>query len=187
MEFNPVDKGLFKKSPELPKIMGTDNEKMIRYVLLMYDQKSPLHREYPDIDQRKTQAASIAGIEENVDNYFTFTVPGEDGPMPFEELLNTVSKFTQYQNSRLWSLIVVNTEAFYEYQRRIMAQVGGEVDKDALSAVTLKTKLLEAIDQIHRRLEKYYDELTGGDKKLEEAVTQKRWRPEAIANVQAAR
>jgi hypothetical protein len=182
MEFNPMAKGLFKQYPNLGAILKTDDDKLARFVLLLYDKDCPLHREYPDVERRKVQAAQLSGIGDNVEKYFTFTMPGPDGDIQFDLLLNAVTNFLQYKNSRLWSLIVVNTEAFFEYQRRIMAQVGGEVDKDALSAVTLKTKLLEAIDQIHRRLERYYEEMTGGDKNLEGVITNKRWSPEAIAS-----
>jgi hypothetical protein len=93
-----------------------------------------------------------------------------------------ISQYLQYQNSRLWTMIVTNEQSFYEYQRRIMAEVGGDADRDALSAVTLKTKLLEAMDDIDQRLSKYYAQLTGSDSALEDSLTKRRrLSPESIA------
>jgi hypothetical protein len=48
--------------------------------------------------------------------------------------------------------------------------------------VTLKTKLLEAMDDIDQRLSKYYAQLTGSDSTLEDSLTKRRrLSPESIA------
>lgn len=192
MEFNPlIKRKLLTEYPKLSQIIGERDDKMIRYVLLMYDQNSPLRKYYPDVNKRKDFAAAIAGYDADkdiskIENLKTLTenVTTEDGQkvVPYEELLESISTYMTYQNSRLWTMIVTNEQSFYEYQRRIMAEVGGEADKDALSAITIKTKLLEAMDDIHKRLDRYYSELTGGDQDLEMAIMiKKRLSPESKA------
>lgn len=192
LEFNPtVKKDILKVYTKLRDIIGDVDDRMARYVILMYDISSPMRSMYPDLSKRKDFSASVAGYDLDkekviVDQLKSLTVDavidGEKTVAPHDVLLDAISAYLKYQNSRLWSMIITNEQSFYEYQRRIMAEIGGEVDKDALSAVTLKTKLLEAMDDIHRRLEKYYNELTGSDKNLEEVITKRRRiSPESIA------
>lgn len=184
MEFDPTcKKKLSVEYPKLAKIIDLSDDKMGRYVLLMYDIKSPIKTLYPDLSKRKDVCADLAGYSPSeTEPLKTLTIESEDGMKPYEPLLEMISQYLSYQNSRLWAMIVTNEQSFYEYQRRIMAEIGGDADKDALSAVTLKTKLLEAMDAIHQRLDRYYYELTGGDKILEEMVAKRRRAsPESIA------
>jgi hypothetical protein len=179
MEFDPtVKKPMLEEYPKLARLVNSQDDKMIRYVILMYDSKSPIKDLYPDLEKRKDVAGALAGYEGSIESLKSLTV--DLGP--YDELLDMISQYLQYQNSRLWTMIVTNEQSFYEYQRRIMAEVGGDADRDALSAVTLKTKLLEAMDDIDQRLSKYYAELTGSDSTLEDSLTKRRrLSPESIA------
>lgn len=205
MEFNPlVKEKLATAYPKLAEIFGKTDDRMLRYVLLMYDITSPLKDAYPELSARKTWAATMAGYKENEEIEFlkSFTketktpVYDDKGKLKYhnksielhEPLLEAVQKLIIYQNNRLWAMIVTNEQAFYEYQRRVMAEVGGDADKDALSAITVKTKIMESMDDIDKRLDGYYKRLTSGDGELEETLTKrKRLRPEDIANAQANR
>lgn len=177
MEFNP-----FKKvDSKLKSILGGTDEKMMKYVLLMYDVNSPLRQFYPELSKRKEFAASMAGydlMKENVTVLFDF----KDGDTPNEELLSMVINYLKYQNNWVWSMIVSNSEAFYEYNKRVMMPVEGNKDKDILQAINIKTQIMESQDQIYQRLQRYYKELSGGDDLLEEALTKrKRISPESVA------
>lgn len=207
IEFNPtVKESLTTQYPKLKEIVGDVNDKLLRYVILMYDMNSPLKEKYPSLSQRKDFAASMAGYnleKDDIDSLRTMTKTiktpkfndkGEQYGFnvsiePFEEMLDVVLRLVVYQNNRLWAMIITNEQAFYEYQRRVMAEIGGDADKDALSAITIKTKIMEAMDDIDKRLDGYYKRLTSGDTDLEEVITKrKRLRPEEIAqNVQANR
>ncbi len=184
MEFNPTVKGrIIKEYPVLAKIFSSVEDKMARYVMLMYDSNSPVREFEPELSRRKEFCASVAGYDlEEIEPLKSLTTKTADGFEPYHDLLDCISNYLMFQNNRLWSLIVTNEQSFYEYQRRIMAEIGGEADRDALSAVTLKTKLLEAMDDIHKRLESYYTKITNGDKDLESAISKrKRVSPESIA------
>lgn len=188
MEFDPtVKKSLTTQYPKLKEIVGSGDDKMLRYVLLMYDVNSPLRQHYPELGKRKEFAASIAGydlMKDNVVALFDFKINDE----PHEELLNMIMNYLKYQNNWVWSMIVSNEQAFYEYNRRVMMPVEGNKDKDILQAINIKTQIMTSQDEIYQRLQKYYRDLSGGDSSLEEAITiKKRLRPEEIANVQSNR
>lgn len=181
-----IKAGMKVRHPKLADVFKTNDDRIIMYVVAMYDQFSPLRESYPDLEKRKDAAIELSGFNransDVIKSVKTLTVTSEDGMAPFDELLDAISAYLIFQSNRLWTLIVTNEQSFYEYQRRIMAEIGGDADKDALSAVTLKTKLLEAMDDIHRRLDRYYHELTGGDAALAESIAKrKRISPESIA------
>jgi len=188
MEFDPTVKKIMTVAyPKLKEIVGTEDDKMLRYVLLMYDINSPLRQHYPELGKRKEFAAAIAGydlMKDNVVSLFDFKIDDE----PHNDLLDVIMKYLKYQNNWVWSMIVSNEQAFYEYNRRVMMPVEGNRDKDILQAINIKTQIMTSQDEIYQRLQKYYRDLSGGDVDLEEAITiKKRLRPEEIANVQSNR
>jgi hypothetical protein len=189
IEFDPtVKKSLTTAYPKLKDIVGSGDDKMLRYVILMYDVNSPLRHHYPELGKRKEFAASMAGydlMKDDVTGLFDFKINDE----PHEELLDMIIRYLKYQNNWVWSMIVSNEQAFYEYNRRVMMPVEGNRDKDILQAISIKTQIMNSQDDIYQRLQKYYRDLSGGDTNLEEAITiRKRLRPEEIAsNVQSNR
>ena len=186
MEFNPtVKNSLTAEYPKLKKILGDADDKMIRYVVLMYDVSSPLRQHYPELGKRKEFAASIAGydmMKDDVTCLFDFKVKVNDEYEPYEELLDIIIKYLKYQNNWVWTMIISNEQAFFEYNKRVMMPVEGNKDKDILQAISIKTQIMTSQDEIYQRLQKYYKDLSGGDSNLEEAITiRKRLRPEEIA------
>lgn len=188
IEFNPLSKKpMLVAYPKLKEILGSGDDRMIRYVILMYDVTSPLRQHYPDLSKRKEFAATLAGFDlmkDDVVSLFEFRLNDE----PYEPLLDMITTYLKYQNNWVWSMIVSNEQAFYEYNRRVMMPVEGNRDKDILQAINIKTQIMVSQDDIYQRLQKYYRELSGGDDKLQEAITtRKRLRPEQIADVQTSR
>lgn len=187
MEFNPtVKKNLTVAYPKLKQIVGSVDDRMLRYVLLMYDQNSPLREYYPELGKRKSFSASIAGYDldkEDVTTLFDFKVKNEaDEYVPCEEMLELIMKYLKYQNNWVWSMIVSNEQAFYEFNQRVMMPVDGNKDKDILQAINIKTQIMQSQDDIAQRLKKYFRELSGGDEQLEDAVIKrKRLSPESQA------
>lgn len=187
MEFNPVvKKSLTAVYPKLKAIFGNADDRMVRYVLLMYDRKSPMREYYPDLAKRKEFCAAMAGYDiekEDMGPLFDFRVKtGEDTFETNEEMLSMIVSYLKYQNNYLWAMVVNNEQAFYEFSKRVMVPVEGGKDKDMLQAVDIKNKLMEAQDNIVQRLEKYMRELTGGDDNLAgELGKRKGVSPESIA------
>jgi hypothetical protein len=192
MEFNPLIKGkVLEKYPKLKGMLGEAEDKVVRYILLMYDQNSPLRHHYPDLTKRKQFAADLAGFDldkDDVIGLYEFKVNNDEGFEPHEELIRLTMKYLKYQNNMVWQMIVSNEQAFFEYNKRVMMPVDGSRDKDILQAVEIKTKIMQSMDDIYQRLQKYNRDLTGGDDMLEEVLTKKkRLRPEEIANVRPGR
>ncbi len=197
MEFNPVvKKDMIAEYPRLKEIFGDISDREIRYLLLVYDKNSPIKKLYPQLKKRKEFAADLAGYDIEVDNILPITdfittevIPATDEEeekrytVVYEKLIKALSSFLAYQNSRLWTMIVTNEQAFYEYQEKVMSSVSSSDDKDALSAISIKTKLLEAMDTIHNRLDTYYAEFTGDDKDVQSAMSKKKITSEALAGV----
>lgn len=186
MEFNPtVKKSLTAEYPKLKEIVGDVDDRMIRYIILMYDVSSPLRQHYPELGKRKEFAASISGydlVKDDVTCLFDFKIKVNDEYEPYEELLNLIIKYLKYQNNWVWTMIISNEQAFFEYNKRVMMPVEGSRDKDILQAISIKTQIMTSQDEIYQRLQKYYKDLSGGDSNLEEAITiRKRLRPEEIA------
>lgn len=187
MEFNPtVKKPLTVVYPKLKELVGSVDDKQLRYVLFMYDINSPLRSHYPDLAKRKEFAADMAGydlMKDDVTTLFEFRTKNiEDEYVPDEEMIKMIIKYLKYQNNWVWSMIISNEQAFYEYNMRVMMPVDGTRDKDILQAINIKTQIMSSQDEIYTRLQRYYKDLSGGDSDLEEAITKrKRLSPESIA------
>jgi hypothetical protein len=187
MEFNPtIKKTLTVAYPKLKEIVGVIDDKQLRYVLYMYDINSPLRNHYPDLFKRKEFAADLAGydlMKDDVTTVFEFKQKNEeDEYIPDEDMIKMIIKYLKYQNNWVWSMIVSNEQAFYEYNMRVMMPVDGTRDKDILQAINIKTQIMSSQDEIYQRLQKYYKDLSGGDIALDEAITKrKRLSPESIA------
>lgn len=178
LEFDPtVKEKLEKKYPKLKELFGDFIDRQMRYVILMYDINSPLRPLYPEIRKRKEWAADIAGYKidsKEAEELYTLSINIEGVMKPNTPLLDLILKYLSYQNNRLWTLIITNEQAFTEFQQKVMSEVGGDADKDQLSAVNIKTKILESMDAIHRRLDGYYRELSGDDTDLDDALQKKK-------------
>jgi hypothetical protein len=186
LEFNPsAKKPMASAYPKLRSIVGDVDDKLIRYVVLMYDINSPLRFHIPELGKRKSFAAEMAGYNVNKDDVtalFDFKISDGDEDKPYEELIDCITNYLKYQNNWMWSMVVSNEQAFYELNKRVMMPVDGQRDKDILQAIDIKTKIMTAQDDIVQRLKKYYKELTGDDTSLEEAITRrKRVTAESIA------
>ena len=188
MKYNPTTDVL---KTELKDILAISDLRMAKYILLMYDEKSPMKEYYPDLEKRKDFCADIAGYDSVKDETVIKSLKSmtKERKIPvgdaedqkfktvvdiWDEFVDAVLNYVTHQNSRLWAMIVTNEQAFYEYQRRVMAEVDGGAGKNSLDAINMKTKLLEAMDDIDKRLESYYSKISGGDQSMEDMASRRR-------------
>lgn len=180
MAFNihPVEakKDLLKEIPALKRYEsfrsytpkeGEKRDQVIRYVLYLYDMKSPFVSHYSDLQERKETVAVVCGYdlgkdEKRLNQMFML----ED-----KELLDMILEFMRDQNWMKWSLLVSCEQTFYEYQRVILDQVTNyKTDKDRLGAVQLKSQMMDDCDKIIDRIEKYHQDIFGSKEIIERAV-----------------
>lgn len=170
-----VSKDVLNKVPRLELIAsfkeykGKHKDRLIKYICYLYDPHSPLKEFFPDMVRRKEQAAILAGFDLE-DNKTKDIVEGMMS-LKNKGVLRMIDEYLRFVNSRTWSMIVSNEETFYEYQRKLLRSVEAERDKDLLQALQIKGKIMEDLDNINERLEKYYLKLYAGDEDLVKTIT----------------
>ena len=150
---------------------------IVKYICYMYDQSSPMKKHYPELNQRKKECSNLSGLakNENIESVMM--------SMDSELFVLSIDEFLKYQNNRVWSMIVSNEEVFYEYQSKLLIKTEEERDKDLLQALQIKSKIMNDMDEINKRLEAYYDKLYQGDQELAAKVVVKNITPEDIADL----
>jgi hypothetical protein len=138
----------------LPSFWNCDLPKtdaVIRYIILMYDVNSPLQKRIPSLDKRKEEAANLAGIN-LADPQFIVLRDFKD-----DHFTTMVIDFLIYQNNYEWTMLVSNAQTFYEFQKTLLQESTMiRNDKDKISAIASKAKLMEESNAIVSRIREYY-------------------------------
>jgi len=175
------NKSLFKQIPELRQIReftdcaNPDVDKIVKYIILMYAKNSPLVKKFTDLGIRKSTAADMAGFEADAAIL----------PTLYEfidiEISNMVIGFLRFQNDLVFAMLASNEQTFYEYQQTLMSQMLMiRNDKDKITALAVKSKLMDDSDIIAARIDKYYKQLYIDDKAID-YVKKRSSSPESIA------
>jgi hypothetical protein len=176
MEFNitkiPKGKGVleyFKRLSQYPSFTEydrEDSERAIRYLLLMYDKGSPFVTYYADLRQRKESVAVYVGYDPERDEARLEELYDLDD----ERFVDMLLAFLKGQNWLKWSLLVSNEQTFYEYQRSVLRRVTNyKTDKDRLTAVQVKSQIMNDCDMIVERIARYYTDIFGTRDVVEKA------------------
>lgn len=152
-------------------------EKICRYIILVYDPKSPLVVDERDLLYRKQQAAELACLdlndEETMERIYSFEN---------EVALNFVVRYlTRYVKSKEWSAIVAIEFKYWESIKRLLTPISDGKDRDVLMAVQIKSQITEEVEKDIIRLDNLYKTFFGEDDVLERKA-KKRVSPERIAN-----
>lgn len=186
--FNPLAKDLFKTYPKLKALTYAREmkpeeewEKLIRYIIALYDPGSPVINDNTDLTLRKQVAAQVAGFNVELDNEYLMPIYTCDD----EEFTDVVILYLKlYGNSRLWSMIQSNEHLFWEYNLRLMTPISrADKDRDLVAAVSMKSKMSEDLEVISDRIDRCMKRFYVNDEVLEDAVKKKKITPESIANV----
>lgn len=194
--FNPLAKDLAKRYPE-----SRCDEKVLRYVLCLYDPKSPLIKDCRNIKTRKQEAARLAGFNLSTDSEFL------DDLFAFknkEAVTATINFLKEHVHNRIWTMIVSHEQTFYEYNERLMKPVddgsstiskpvydedddevfeestSSTKEKDVMATIAMKSKLIKDLKEIHANLNEYYKEMFEDDD-LRDKVVSNKFTPEAYA------
>jgi hypothetical protein len=183
--FNPFAKDLTGKYPALKDLLpqGEHGEKVLKYILFLYDPKSPFIRDIRNIKTRKQEAAKLAGFDLQKDSDFLDSVYSFKNK---EAAAKAIKFLKEFIHDRTWSMIVSHEQTFYEYNERLMKPVEDDKDttkeKDVMATIVLKSKLVQDLKEIHTILKEYYKEIFEDDD-LREQVINNRISPETMARV----
>jgi hypothetical protein len=167
--------------------MHTESKaKRIRYILYMYDKGSPLWQTDPDVISRKKKAASLAGFDilSERDNVLEQLFLLSD-----KNLAKSVSSFVRYQNSPELSTLISNEQVLYELQHVLREQLlDFKDDKQKIDHFKTKIELLEKQDRVLGLINKYKEQIWGGDDPAFEQTMElefnRKTSPEQIALIQ---
>lgn len=179
--FNPLEKNLLIKYPHLIVLLPKcpNDEKVLKFIISMYDPNNPVVRENRDPLLRKKACAVLAGFDIEKDENFLEEIFNYTN----EEIVEKTDRFLkEFVHIRLWSMICANEQTFFEYSRRMMKPVEEKdaKEKDLMSAIAIKSKLSEDMDAINNRLDSYYEKLYG-DADLKNKVVKVKISPESMS------
>jgi hypothetical protein len=174
--FNPLEKNLLTTYPRLAEL-GTKDEKLLRYVIFLYDPGSPLIKEFKDLTMRKRQAASLAGMDlkKDLEPIYSFTD---------QVALNAVDVYLKsFISSRLWYIICGREQTVYEYAQRMMKPIEVKVGSDEqqeMKSMAIKSTFSKDLTAINDALEADLIKFFGNDDDLAKAK-RKGFTPEDMA------
>ena len=188
LSFNVLSvKSILKEIPEITKIGDTfliasrerpDFDQAVKYIVLMYDKLSPLTKKFMNISERKKNAFVLAGysLEKDAEHFDEFE------NFKDEQVLDMTIEYLRYQNDHLWTMLVSNEQAFFEYQKALLAEtLMIRNDKDKIAAISTKTKLMQDSNDIVDRIDRYYRQIFVEDKIVNYAKGRRVTSPEAMA------
>lgn len=99
---------------------NTDRNKIIRYVILMYDKNSPFITKYDDIIKRKKEVARFVGFTLSKKGVFKKAVV-EIFKCENIEVNCMIIRYCRLQHSIRWTLLVAMNEDFYEDMNKMLS------------------------------------------------------------------
>ena len=139
---------------------SAEKNKIIRYIMYMYDPGSPLIKSYTNPLERKEAAINLSYFDLKKDEEI-ITQLTDLSNKEYARMINDYLIKIPIDNGRLWSMIVTSEQTFYEFQKALLSEVVSDTDKDHLSAIAIKSKLVTESEIIHGKLKVYYKELFG--------------------------
>lgn len=189
MLFNPLHEDIFVRYPQLDiikKISPEITNKVMKYIICVYDYNSPFVRDYRSLTVRKQEAARFVGyslIEDEPILKIIFELSNEI-------YLKAVDVFLkEFVRSRLWALISGQETLFWEFNIRVLQPINGtgkdgkEIgEKETIAAMAAKTALSNSQIDLISQIETGYQSLYGDDVKK---FTNRSTSPEQIASERA--
>ena len=182
----PLDKAfpeLFRHDEFKKLKKRADFEKLIRYIMFLYDKNTQLVQEFQhDLAERKDEAAKDAGFERK-DGKWGVKIQ-EVMDIKDEDVTAAIMRFLKIQKSHVWTEIIICEQELFDYRVLRFNPVGkgkgeGALDeKDVISSTVQKDKLKESCDIRRIALESLYEQFFGDNKDLQAAEFEESVKPE---------
>jgi hypothetical protein len=179
--FNPmIGEAMFTAYPKLTEIIDLDwldehLDSILRYMIMVYDPKSPLVFNERDLTYRKGIAIELAKFNDE-------TI--------IEAVLNSTHKYspeliikylTRFARSKEWAAICAFESSYWESIKEVIEPISGKNSREKLDSVQKKAVIKqESIEDI-KRLDMLYRTFFGEDEELMNK-NKRRLTPEMIAN-----
>lgn len=145
----PKERSLLRAFPELGKhsefrvqLKNINKDKVIRYIVYMYDRNTPFRRKFPDILKRKVEAAREAGFKVNQEGFFDEEV--ETFLRCKNDKVNDMTvAYARIHRNFKYSFFITMEESFYGLMRSV---IGGEL-KDISEMKKVQKELDETMDE----------------------------------------
>jgi len=151
------DVDIFKTFPKLKDysefseklIASLPIDKVFKYIVYVYDQKSPFFTQIEDLVQRKKAAVLEAGFEPNASQNFSTSIKGMlncENPA----INSMIIRYCRMQGKNFANL-VASIEAFHQINLQLISNINGQ-DDDAIVIAKKKADLDKAADDLSNRL-----------------------------------
>jgi hypothetical protein len=156
-------------------------ETLIRYIIALYDPESPLLKE-PSLEQRKTDAALIAGYKLDKDNVF---LENELYSCKNNYAVHVIARYMQLRKSRQFAGLMADEQTYWEFIRRLLEPISKDgKDRDIMSALDIKTKLSSAKEELDARLTANWKKFFADDEDVVKSATMLNiFTPETMAGI----
>lgn len=135
---------------------------LIRYIICIYDGKTPLRSTYPDLNERKQAAADIVGYQpedEFLEELFNLSNP---------IVSKAVYCLAKERSSKTLLLLVTNEELFYSINKNVLNDVTEyKSSKEIEEAMAKKIVNLEKAEKILANIDKLETKLFNSEKEAE--------------------
>ncbi len=172
-----------KPLPELITKYGHTDETvfdLLRWIILVYDPRSPLVKDYPDLTTRKNHALIELGIDAKEDDWDWLTTNKDKG------VTSMITAYMRnYCKSRLWAMIIANSEAFWEFFATMIER--NQEGADDMNGVNAKMKTSDGMTVLLERIDKQMNEFYGEEKGVMSEDDEKYRTVEKMAHVLSGR
>lgn len=184
----PLDKAfpdLFRHKEFQVLIARPDFEKLIRYIMYLYDKNTLLIQEYQsDLNERKAEAAKDAGYKK-INGKWTKDIQ-DVMDIQDHEATAAIMQLLKMQKNNIWTEIIITEQELFEYQSIRFTPVskkkgkkGSALDEKMIIESTVKKEaLLKACNQRISILEGLYAQFFGDNTELIQSEYDEPVRPE---------
>lgn len=179
-QFNPLTElAMVNAYPLLSEIIEPEwcdeyLDSILRYMIMVYDPKSPLVINERDLNYRKSVAIELAHIDQDIVEAIIHSVHKYCPKLIFQFL-------KRFLRSREWAAIFAIETAYWESIKEVVEPISGKNSREKLDSVQRKSLIKQEIIEDIKRLTDLYSKFFGDDEELQNK-NKRRLTPELIAN-----
>lgn len=180
-QFNPLtEQPMLQAYPKLSEIVDPEwqDERLdaiLRYMIMVYDPRSPLVLNERDLNYRRGIAAELAHIDDELVSDAVINSTHIYSPALFIKYL------MRFARSKEWAAICAFESAYWESIKEVIEPISGKNSREKLDSVQKKSVIKQEIIEDIKRLDALYRTFFGEDDELQNK-NKRRLSPEMIAS-----